>query len=131
MPASSSASPLAGLTNESLSGRHRWEMPSSATAAASCASGPASHRPNLAAAPISGTDRPHSVDRGMPAEGTGTNGARACSAKAASGDPAPPTPISRQPRRTASSAAASVSSVDPEQDTPMTRSEALTQPGSW
>ena len=66
----------------------------------------------------------------MPAGWTGMNGARACSASRASGDPARPTPSSGQPRRTASSAADRVSSVVPEQDTAMTRSAAPTQPGS-
>ena len=46
--------------------------------------------------------QPHRVDRGMPADATPMNGARACWAIIASGDPSPPTPIRRQPRRTAS-----------------------------
>ena len=47
-----------------------------------------------------------------------------------SGDPSAPTPASRQPRRAASVAMASVSGVLPEQDTAMTASAAPTQPGS-
>ena len=86
--------------------------------------------PSRSAITISGTARPHSVKRGMPAGSTAMNGARACSATWASGEPAPPTPSSGQPRRTASSAADRVSSVRPEQDTAMTRSAAPTQPGS-
>ena len=47
------------------------------------------------------------------------------------GEFSPPTPIRRQPRRTAAVAAAIVSSVPPEQDTAITRSAAPTQAGSW
>ena len=79
---------------------------------------------------ISGIDSPHRVERGMPADTTGTNGARAWVAMACSGDPAAPTATRFEPRRTASVATARVSSVDPEQDTAITRSAAPTQPGS-
>ena len=70
------------------------------------------------------------MDRGMPDALTPMNGALACSARPASGEPWLPTPSRRQPRRTASSAADSVSSVAPEQETAITRSAAPTQPGS-
>ena len=67
----------------------------------------------------------------MPADWTPMKGACACWAIIASGESSPPTPIRRQPRRTAAVAAAIVSSVPPEQDTAITRSAAPTQAGSW
>src|ERR1700759_889285 len=131
VPIRSRAIDLPGLTNDSLVGRH-WNAISSRPAATlSYTSSPTSTRPICSATTISGMHRLHSVDRGIPAETTGMKGARAWVATSASGDLAAPTPIRWQPRRTASVAAPSVSSVDPEQDTAMTRSVAPTQPGSW
>ncbi len=70
------------------------------------------------------------MDRGIPDGWTPMKAAWSCSARAASGEPRLATPSRRQPRRTASSAADSVSSVAPEQETAITRSAAPTQPGS-
>src|SRR5262249_16047751 len=74
-------------------------------------------------------DSPHKVERGMPADWTPMNGARACWAIIASCEPSPRTPIRRQPRRTASAAAAIVSSVPPQQATAITTSPAGAPPG--
>src|SRR5580693_5719491 len=154
VPTRSRASDLPGLTNDSLAGRHWWDTSSRRLAASSYTSGPIRVTPRPSAITSSGTASAHSIDRGSassggddpaglaacgggpvpprswPAGTTGINGARACSAIRCSGDPAVPTPASRQPRLAASVAMASVSGVVPEQDTAMTASAAPTQPGS-
>jgi hypothetical protein len=65
----------------------------------------------------------HRLARGeRPPESTGRNTASACSANAASGDLAAPIATSRAPRRIASVATASVSSVRPLHDNATTTS---------
>ena len=130
VPASSRASVLAGLTNDSLSGRQRWETRSRSAAAASSPAAGMSATPSRSAMIISGTARPHSVKRGMPAGSTGMNGARACSAIWASGEPGPAHGEQRAaPAHRFLRGRQGLLGL-PEQDTATTRSAAPTQPGS-
>jgi hypothetical protein len=129
-PARSSASDFAGLTNESLDGRHWCEMSSMAAAAASYASSSSCARPILEAITSSGMVSAHGMDLAGPPESTGMNVPRARCASSCSGEPGAPTPTNSQPRRVASAASASGSAVSPDRDAAITRSAAPTQPGS-
>ena len=79
---------------------------------------------------MSGTVSVHSEDRAVPADVTGTSTPRACVTISWIGDPAGATAIRPQPRRAASRASASASTVCPELEGAITMSAAPTQPGS-
>src|SRR4051812_37465979 len=91
-PTSASASCFAGLTNASRSGRHASDTASSRLAAASKSAADRSTRPSRPPAKRTGVARAHIEARGASCFTTGTNGARACVQRRASGGAPAPMP---------------------------------------
>ena len=129
--ASSVASTLAGLTNDSDDGRASVAVRSRTSASSASVSWPTDAMPMASAASSAGMAWAHTDvrdDAPLSAMGTCTPWARAQTS--ASGESAAPTVTRKAPRRAASAARASVPAARPDWDTAMTTSRAPTQPGS-
>src|SRR6478752_3523306 len=129
--ASSVASTLAGLTNDSDDGRASVAVRSRTSASSASVSWLTDAMPMASAASNAGMAWAHTdvrEDTPLSAMGTCTPWARAQTS--ASGESAAPTVTRNAPRRAASAARASVPAARPDWDTAMTTSRAPTQPGS-
>src|SRR5690606_30447634 len=103
-PARSSASDLAGFTNDSADSRHASASLSSRLAVSTRSASVTLTMFRARPASSTGTVSAHRLARAGARRGTGTNGARARSATDDSGESGAPTATNRAPRRAAASA---------------------------